>query len=136
MGHRIVEHTADLAIEAWGSDLTEAFEETARGLFSVMVDLDSVVERVARTQSVRAADREGLLVSWLNELVAIVDSESLVFRRFAIAHLSERDLVAHSYGEALDPARHAPHIAVKAVTYHAVLVDAGPPARTRVVVDI
>lgn len=105
-------------------------------MFSVMVDLDSVIERVERTQSVRAADSEGLLVSWLNELVAVVDSEGLVFRRFAIAHLSERDLVAHSYGEVFDPARHAPHLAVKAATYHNILVDAGPPARAHVLVDI
>ncbi len=136
MGHRIVEHTADLGIEAWGADLSEAFEETALAMFSVMVDVDTIVERLERTQSIRAADREGLLVAWLTELIAVVDDEGLVFRRFAVGPLSEHDLVARSYGEPLDPERHAPHLAVKAATYHGIRVDPGPPARTCVVVDV
>ncbi len=136
MGHRIVEHTADLGIEAWGADLAEAFAETARGMFSAMVDIDTIVERVERTQSIHAIDREGLLVTWLNELLAVVDSEGLVFRRFVIGPLLDHDLVARSYGEPIDPARHAPHMALKAATYHGIVVDPGPPARTRVVVDV
>lgn len=136
MGHRIVEHTADLGIEAWGADLREAFEETAVAMFSAMVDPDTIVERVERTQSIQATDREGLLVTWLNELIAVVDGEGLIFRRFVVGPMSERQLVARSYGEPLDLARHAPHMAVKAATYHGILVDPGPPARTRVVVDV
>ncbi len=136
MGYRTFEHTADVGIEAWGDDLGQAFVEAARGMFSLMVDLDAVVERVQRTQSVQAPDREGLLVSWLNELIGLVDAEGLVFKRFEVGPVTERELVARAYGEPLDAARHAPHLAVKAATYHGVSVDPGPPSRVLVILDI
>lgn len=136
MGYRTFEHTADVGIEAWGEDLAEAFEDVAGGLFSLMVDLDEVVERVERTHVIHATDREGLLVAWLNELIGLVDTEGLIFRRSTVERISERDLIVRSYGETLDPSRHAPHLVVKAATYHDIRVDAGPPARVRVIVDI
>lgn len=136
VGYRIVEHTADVGVEAWGDSLPEAFEEAAKAMFSLMVDLDAVVERTERTRSVRASDREGLLVSWLNALIALVDAEGVVFRRFAVERLTDRELVATAYGEPLDPARHAPHLAVKAATHHAVSVEPGPPWRVRAILDV
>lgn len=136
VGHRTFEHTADVGIEAWGDDLARAFEEAASAMFSLMVDVDAVEEREERRQSVREADRPSLLVSWLNDLIGLVDAEGLVFRRFAVDRLTESELDARSYGERLDPARHAPHLAIKAATHHAVSVEPGPPARVRVVLDV
>ena len=136
MGYRTTEHTADIGIEAWGESLERAFEEAARGMFSLMVDLDTVAERTARTQTVHGPERADLLVGWLNDLIGLVDSEGLVFRRFVISSLTEGDLTARSYGEPIDPARHSPHLAVKAATYHRLAIDDGPPARVRIVLDI
>ncbi len=41
-GYLILDHPADLGIEARGRTLAEAFEQAARGLISVIVDPDSV----------------------------------------------------------------------------------------------
>ncbi len=136
VGYRILEHTADVGIEAWGADLREAFAAAARGMFSLMIELDRVVERTVRTQRIRADDRQGLLVAWLNELIGLVDAEGEVFRRFLVDELTARTLVARAFGEALDLDRHEPHLAIKAATYHDVSVEAGPPARVRVLLDI
>ncbi len=136
MGFRVLEHTADVGIESWGDDLREAFADAARGMFSLMVDIDAVAERLDRAQSVVAGDREGLLVSWLNELIGLVDAEGLVFSRFVIDRLTESALEARAFGEPLDVSRHQPHLAIKAATYHGLTVDPGPPSQIRVILDI
>lgn len=136
MGFRLVEHTADVGVEAWGDDLAEAFAEAARGMTSVMVDLDAVEERERRRVAVSADDREDLLVRWLNELVFLFDTERLVFRRFEVQRLTDGELVADAWGERLDPARHVPGTLVKAATFHGLSVDPGPPAHARVILDV
>lgn len=135
-GFEVLDHTAEVGISAWGRDLREAFVQAARGMFALMVDLDSVEERVKRRVEVTAEDREDLLVRWLNELLFLVDSEGLVFSRFEIDRMSERELAATAHGETLDPARHQPLAGVKAATYHQLSVEEGPPARIAVILDV
>lgn len=135
-GFEVLDHTAEVGIRAWGRDLREAFAEAARGMFALMVDLDAVEEREARRVEAVGEDREDLLVRWLNELLFLVDSEGLVFRRFDIERLSERELAATAHGEPLDRARHQPLAGVKAATYHQLSVEEGPPARISVILDV
>lgn len=135
-GHRYLEHTADVGIEAWGPDLKAAFVETAVALFELMVDPATVGERVERRFTVGGVDREDVLIAWLSELIAGVDSDGLLFRRFAVDTLSDTTLEARAWGERLDPARHRLRSAVKAATYHAILVEPGPPAHVRVILDL
>ena len=134
-GHRLVAHTADTGIEAWGATLDAAFEEAALGLSEIMIDPSAVEERVAHRIAIHGDDDGDLLVRWLNELVYLVDARGLVFHRFVV-ELRPRALAATAYGEPLDLTRHQPRGAVKAATYHQVAVDPGPPARVRVIVDL
>lgn len=134
-GHRLVTHTADTGIEAWGATLDAAFEEAALGLSELMIDPSAVEERVAHRIAIHGDDDGDLLVRWLNELVYLVDARGLVFHRFVV-ELRPRVLAATAYGEPLDLTRHQPRSAVKAATYHQVAVDPGPPARVRVIVDL
>lgn len=135
-GYEFIDHTAEVGIAAWGRDLREAFVEAARGMFALMVELDAVQERVTRRVEVTAEDREDLLVRWLNELLYLVDTEGLVFRRFEIERMGERGLAATAHGEPLDSARHQPLAGVKAATYHRLSVEEGPPARVAVILDV
>ncbi len=135
-GYRYLEHTADTGIEAWGATLADAFAEAALGLFALMVDPSTVKERTERRFVVRGDDVEDLLVRWLSELIAVVDSEGLLLRRFAIDSFEGKTMVARGWGETLDPSRHEVRVAVKAATYHRLSVDAGPPARVRVILDL
>ena len=135
-GHRTIEHTADAGIEAWGPTLADAYEESAAGLFELMLDPATIDERESRRIRVTGDDDGDLLVRWLTELLFFVDAEALVFRRLVVERMSPHELVATGYGERLDPARHLLRTAVKAATYHELRVDAGPPARVRVLLDI
>lgn len=135
-GHRYLEHTADVGIEAWGATLGDAFAEAALGLFALMVDPATVRERMERRFAVRGDDVEDLLVRWLSELIAVVDSDGILFHRFEIDRIDATALAARCWGERLDPARHRIRVAVKAATYHMLAVEPGPPARVRVILDL
>jgi SHS2 domain-containing protein len=135
--YRILDHTADVGLEAEGATLAEAFANAAIGMYSIMVHLDRVSERVQRPVEVKAKDAEGLLTAWLLELLFITEVEGLVFRRFDVQEASPRHLAAVAHGEPLDPQRHPKGAVVKAVTRHA--LEVGPIEggyRVRVILDI
>ena len=133
----IIDHTADVGIAAYGVDLKEAFANAARGLFSLMVDLDSVGDTVHRAVEVRADNREDLLVAWLNELIYLCEVENVLFSRFEVSELTDRKLAAICFGEKIDPKQHKMKIGVKAATYHKVRVEEGKGGcRVQVLFDI
>jgi SHS2 domain-containing protein len=131
-----LEHTADTGIMAYGKDLKQAFANAARGLFSLITELEAVKEVLARDIEVSAADQDSLLVAWLNELIYIFDTENILFKRFDITVLSQRHLVARGYGERVDRARHKLKIGVKAATYHMLAVEQKDGWRLQVLFDI
>ncbi len=132
----IFEHTADTGIIAYGKDLRQAFANAARGLFSLITELETVKEVLERDIEVSAADRDSLLVAWLNELIYIFDTEYILFKRFDIIRLGQRHLVARGYGEKVDRARHELKTGVKAATYHMLAVEQKDGWRLQVLFDI
>jgi SHS2 domain-containing protein len=134
---RILDHTADVGLEAEGATLAEAFANAAAGMYSIMVHLDRVSEKVHRPVEVEAQDVEGLLTAWLLELLFITEVEGLVFRRFDVQEASPVRLVATAHGEPLDPERHPKGAVVKAVTRHHLEVKPFEGGyRVRVILDI
>jgi SHS2 domain-containing protein len=135
--YRILDHTADVGLEAEGATLAEAFANAATGMYSIMVHLDRVSEKVHRPVEVEAEDVEGLLTAWLLELLFITEVEGLVFRRFDVREASPGRLVAIAHGEPLDPERHPKGAVVKAVTRHHLEVRPFEGGyRVRVILDI
>ena len=133
----VIEHTADVGIAAYGDDLREAFANAARGLFSLMADIDSVGEDVRHDVEVAADNREELLVAWLSELIYLFEVNDVLFSRFDIAELGEKKLKASCYGERIDPRRHEIKTGVKAATYHMLRVEQGEDGcRVQVLFDI
>jgi SHS2 domain-containing protein len=132
----ILEHTADVGIIAYLADLKQAFANAARGLFSLITELDDVEEVIYRDMEIDASDREGLLVAWLNELVYWFDTEAILFKRFEISRLSDTHLKARGYGEKADSSKHSLKTGVKAATYHMLKVDENNGFRVQVLFDI
>lgn len=132
----LIEHTADVGIEAYGADVKEAFVNAARGMFSLIVESGSVREVEYRNIEVTATDEESLLVTWLNELIYLFDVETMLFSRFDVAELGDTQLKARVYGELVDDTRHKLKTGIKAATYHMVEVDRSQGVRVRVLFDI
>jgi SHS2 domain-containing protein len=119
MGFTYLDHTADIAVRAWGGTVGEAFAEAARALVGAMVSLERVRPMASRSFTLRGTSLELLLVDWLAALVAEKDVSGLVFSRFDVD--TEEDglevaLHASAWGEPLDPVRHEPRIEVKGIS--------------------
>ncbi len=136
-GFKILEHPADLGIEAWGSTLPEAFEQAASCLMSIILDTDAVVTRTHREITLDATDYEHLLVKWLGEILYLYDGRNFVGKEFLINSLTSTRLEATVRGEQLDLTKHTPRLDVKAVTYHQIIArDDRDRAFVRVFLDI
>jgi len=132
----IINHTADVAIRAYGADMKQAFANAARALFSLITELEDVEEVMHRDIELTAPDQESLLVGWLNELIYLFDAENIIFKRFDITRLSNTHLKARSYGHKVDSSKHQLKTGVKAATYHMLKVDKDGGCRVQVLFDI
>ena len=135
-GFEIIDHTADVAIAAYGADLKQAFANAALGMFSIMTDIDKLSDSTSRDVEVTADDREDLLVSWLNELLFIYEVEKMLFKRFNISVLDKKTLKAKCYGEKINPKLHKIKTEIKATTYHMIKIEEGDSIRVQVLFDI
>ena len=86
-----IDHTADIGIIASGSDMSQAFANAARALFSLITELDNIEEALHRDIEITAADEESLLVAWLNELIYLFAFITSIFAMLA-------GFVAYVYG--------------------------------------
>jgi SHS2 domain-containing protein len=120
---KLIEHTADVGLIAYGNTLAESFGNAAYGMFTIIAELGTVKETESRQLEVSDNDLEGLLFEWLNRLIYFFDVEMLLFKSFQISDLTENRLKAICYGEKYDPSRHHLKIGVKSATYHMLKVD-------------
>jgi SHS2 domain-containing protein len=122
-GFEIINHTADVAIAAYGADTKKAFANAALGMFSIITDIGKVNESVIRDVEVTADEMKVLLVSWLNELLFICEVERILFKRFDISELNETRMLAKCYGEKINLKRHKIKTEIKAATYHMIQIE-------------
>lgn len=132
---RLIEHTADIGLVAYGKDLPEAFANAAYGMFSIIADLRRVKETESRVVEVTANDTEGLLFEWLNRLLYFFDVEMLLLKRFDIKKFDGTTLQTECWGEKFDSSRHTIKTGVKSATYYLLRVDKEKNT-VRVILDI
>lgn len=122
-GHRLVPHTADIGLQAWGQSLSQLFREAADGLIEVLVGRLPAAGREARPLELSAASWEELLVSWLNELLFLFETRGFLPGRFEILALEPFRLRARLHGERYDSERYPLEHQVKAATYHQLQIE-------------
>jgi len=133
----LLEHTADVGIVAAGDSLGEALDWLAKGMFSVIVDLDTVAPRETREVEVASGDREALVVDWLNELLYRYEAEGFLPRDFSVAvDETGNNLSARCVGEPFDEERHVVLTSVKAATYHELELSHDNEWRIQVILDV
>ena len=117
MKYQLLEHTADICIEAYGKDINEIFENSAYALFDQIVDVGTVRKKGTETITLRARSQESLLVDYLSELIFISSTMRLLFCNFSV-RVNGLELSSTVMGEKIDRRRHVLKDDVKAVTYH------------------
>ena len=129
-----LDHTADVGIRAYGHTLDALFANAAAGMFSLITDLETVKPVGEYEVRAKAKDVKALLFDFLSELLFVHETQKLLFSEFD-AKVRGLAVDARVRGERIDRKRHPLHLNVKAVTYHAMIVD---PAKgvAQVILDI
>lgn len=104
---------ADWALRVWAPDMSGILEQAARGMYQLMGTEQHAGPTAERDLEIAAPDPESLLVSFLSELLFLLEQENLVFDRFTIEASAGR--VSARLGGA---PRSAIAKEIKAVTYH------------------
>ncbi|MFQ6064800.1 MAG: archease [Candidatus Bathyarchaeia archaeon] len=138
---RVLEHTADAYIEAYGDTLEEAFENAAFATMEVMTDVEKVEPKIEDDVEVEAHDEHALLYDWIEELVIRFETTGKLYSRFKISSVEETlggfRLRAKIWGEPFDPQRHVQKVGVKAITYHRMEIVRKPEKTTvKFILDI
>ncbi len=116
--YEFINHTADIGIKVRGFSRKEMFENAARAMFDLIVDLDTVETRDQMAIEIRGGELEELLADWLRDLLYRYNGDKYLLKEFKIEKISPRGLKARVRGEKLDMSRHSLRREIKAVTYH------------------
>jgi len=118
MGFEIIDISGDAGIRVIGDDLKELFKSAAEGMYNLITDISGIEPRQAVRTSLSSRSTEGLLVSWLNELIFYFDAYGFIGKEIEIKEISDKTIDAIIRGEEFDTSRHERRLLVKAATYH------------------
>jgi SHS2 domain-containing protein len=114
--YEILEHTADVGVRARGRSLEELFENAAWGMVEILGARAGDGQGRGLTVQVEGADREALLVAWLDEVLFRLEHSQTRLAgldvRSADGQTAEAEVVLEEDGEPPDGTE------LKAATYH------------------
>lgn len=113
-GYKLLEHTADLKIQAWGKDLKEAFSNTLKGMFESCQP--EIVDKKPhyRSLTIKADNKESLLVDFLSQALYFSDVYNECYAKAQFSKLSEKELKAKLFAYKVSHWGKE----IKAVTWH------------------
>jgi SHS2 domain-containing protein len=126
MNFEILDISGDVGIRAYGQSCEEVFVNAGIGMYSLITDIEKVDEKQAIDIDARGDSLEGLLVSYLNELIFQFDTYGFIGKRIEIIAFNNQSsafVKVRVYGEEFDPDRHERRLLVKAATYHNIKVE-------------
>jgi SHS2 domain-containing protein len=111
-------HKADIGIKGKGKTLEQAFEETAKAMFDVEVNIKKVKTSRKIQVKVEAENNEELLIEWLNALLSQASLKGMVFSKFKVKIKKEKNLKleGEAWGEKLKK-EHEIKDEIKGATY-------------------
>jgi len=117
---------ADIAIEAYGKDLDELFENTAFAIFEETADLKKVKEKEKKIIKIKSDKIEDLLYDFLSEILFLKDKDSFLFKNSKVK-IEEKNnkfnLTAKLTGEPINRKKHELRNDIKAITLHMFKVE-------------
>ncbi len=127
----ILDISGDAGIRAFGNDLPKLFVNAGIGMYSLITDLKDIQEKKTLEISADGSSLEGLLVSFLNELIFHFDTYGFIGKSITIKGLQAGEpeslqaykLNAVLTGEDFDPDQHEGKLLIKAATYHKLRVE-------------
>ena len=119
----LVDISGDAGIRAFGKNLEDLFLNAAAGMYSLIADPGRISPQKSIEAESKGNSLEGLLVSWLNELIFQFDTYGFIGREVRIHELRDTLIKATVTGEDFDPEKHGRGLLLKAATYHRLNIE-------------
>jgi SHS2 domain-containing protein len=128
-----IDHTADWAFRVSAPSREALFAEAAEALYTIGGVQTGPVRDQERSVLLQADDTESLFIRWLNELLFLLESESLALREIRIERLTNTELRASARAaDAVEVGKY-----IKAATYSGLkIASADGEWRATVVLDV
>lgn len=128
--------TADVALEAYGKTMEEAYSNAALAMFEVQTDVENVKPSISKDVNIVSESKESLLFDWLSELLYLRDTQNMFFSKFEIKIEKNKNfkLTGKIYGEKIGS--HEKRTEVKGVSYQMMKIDEKPKFKVRVILDV
>ena len=135
---KMLNHTADAGLEISAPSWSEVFSQAAEAFFSVCLEetpstLRGLKEGRCFSLRIEALDLEELAVSWLNELLFLLEIEGAVFYSSALS-VTEEPVTLTAEGVLVTGEFR--RIPVKAATYGGILLRSRPEPFLRIYLDL
>lgn len=116
------EHKSDIGIRGIGKTKEKSFEESAKCLFNIQVDIKRIKPIKKIVVKSEAENQEELFVEFLNKLITMSTIKEMIFCKFHVKIKEDKknkklNLVSDAFGERLNPKKHNMGVEVKAATY-------------------
>ena len=120
--YEFFEHTADIGVHVFGTDLPELFTNAARAMYVALGELKKTGERRQKTVDLQAGSLEDLLHDWLAELLFEVEAKHVLYDEMELV-VAPGKLTAALRGGVIDFSRSQTNEEIKAITYHQLRVE-------------
>lgn len=120
--YQTIDHTADLGIKVFGSDIKELFNNAGLAMFDLICDIREQNNKETCHISVGGEDWPDLMVAWLRELLYLWSGKELLVHSIVIYSIVPYKISADVICTHFDPGFHAVNHDIKAVTYHKIEV--------------
>jgi SHS2 domain-containing protein len=123
MGYKFLEGLAiaDVAVEATGKSIDQAFAQAALAMFDVQTNVKKIPHKISKTVKIKSEDKKSLLFDWLSKLIYMRDIERMFFSKFEVKikkiHDKTFELDATIYGDRIDVREHEMRTEVKGISY-------------------
>jgi len=116
-----------MGVRGMANTIEKAFEECAKAMFNVEVNVKKVSPSKKIKVKVNASKIDELLVEWLNALLSQSSIHRMVFSKFKIDKIESKkgkfELIGNAFGEKLDVKKHEAKEEVKGATYSQLKVE-------------
>jgi SHS2 domain-containing protein len=133
---KTIEHTADISLEARGSNLAEAFSNLGQGMFSIITYPEKIEPNLCFDVNIKSTDTDAMAVDWLNELLFLSQANGVLFGDFKITDISDTSIKSICCAEKFNERKHPVKTEIKAATYYDLSVKKNKKVKIKVTFDV
>ncbi len=88
--YELIGHTADAEFRAYGKTLEEAFKNSAKAMYAVLIDPKEIKSKITHKIHVESENRQALLYDFLEEFIVLMDVEGFMLHDLEV-HIDEKN---------------------------------------------